>query len=90
MVTYALSMAESIEIPELFTYNEAISSNEAVEWTVAMTEEMKSLHKNQIWELVKPPRGQKIIGYKWVFKKEGIPGAESVRYKACLVAKGYN
>jgi len=25
-----------------------------------MTEEMKSLHKNQTWELVKPPRRQKI------------------------------
>ena len=45
MVTYALSVAESIEILELSTYNEAISSYEA-EWTVAMTEEMESLHKN--------------------------------------------
>ena len=25
-----------------------------------MTKEMESLHKNQTWELVKPPRGQKI------------------------------
>ena len=28
MVAYALSVAESIEIPEPFTYNEAISSDE--------------------------------------------------------------
>ena len=29
--------------------------------------------------------------YKWVFKKkEEIPGAESVIYKAYLVAKGYS
>ena len=56
-----------------------------------MTEEMKSLHKNQTWELVKPPMGWKIIGCKWVFKKkEGIPDTESVRYKARLVAKGYS
>ena len=46
MVAYALSMVESIEIPEPFTYNEAISSDEATEWTVAMTEKMESLHKN--------------------------------------------
>ena len=40
---------------------------------------------------MKPLRGQKIIGCKWVFKKkEEIPGAKSVRYKACLVAKGYS
>ena len=70
-------MWQNLEIPEPFTYNEAISSDEAAEWIVAMTEEMESLHKNQIWELVKPPRGQKIIGCKWVFKKkEGISGAE--------------
>jgi len=53
-------VTESIEILEISAYNEAISSDEAAEWTVAMIEEMKSLHKNQTWELVKPPRGQKI------------------------------
>ena len=78
-------------ILEPCTYKKAISSDEAAEWTVAMTEEMESLHKNQTWELVKPPRGQKIIGCKWVFKKkEGIPSVESIRYKARLVAKGYS
>ena len=60
MVAYALSVAESIEISEPSTYNEAINSDEAAEWTVAMTEGMKSLLKNQTWELVKPPRRQKI------------------------------
>ena len=40
MVAYSLSVAESIEIPELFTYNKAINSDEAAEWSVAMTEEM--------------------------------------------------
>ena len=66
MVAYALSVAESIKIPEPSTYNEAINYDEATEWTVAMTEEMESLHKNQTRELVKPPREQKIIGCKWV------------------------
>ena len=47
MITYVLSVTESIEIPEPSTYNEAISSDKAAAWTVAMTEEMKSLHKNQ-------------------------------------------
>ena len=62
MVFYTLSVTEAIEeIPEPSTYNEAISSDEAAELTVAMTEEMKSLHKNQTRELVKPPRGEKII-----------------------------
>jgi len=46
MVTYALSVAESIEIPEPSTYNEAISSDEAAKWTVAINEEIESLPKN--------------------------------------------
>ena len=91
MVAYALSVTESIEIPEPSTYSEVINSDEAAEWTVAMTEEIEPLHKNQTWEAVKPPRGQKIICCKWVFKKkEGIPDAESVRYKARLIAKSYS
>ena len=56
MVAYALSVTESIEIPEPCTYNEAISSDEAAEWTVVMTEEIEFLHKNQTWELAKPLR----------------------------------
>ena len=61
MVAYALSVVESIEISEPSTYNEAINSDEAAKWTVAMTEEMKSLHKNQTWELVKPPEDRKLV-----------------------------
>jgi len=47
MIAYALSVAESIEIHEPSTYNEAISSGEAAERIVVITEEMESLHKNQ-------------------------------------------
>jgi hypothetical protein len=56
-----------------------------------MSEEIESLHKNQTWELVELPKGQKIVGCKWVFKKkEGTPGVEASRFKARLVAKGYS
>jgi hypothetical protein len=55
-----------------------------------MDEEMKSLHKNQTWDLVQLPKGKKIIGCKWVYtKKEGNPGKDNIRFKARLVAKGY-
>jgi len=40
---------------------------------------------------VKPPKGQKVIGCKWVFKKkDGSPGVDATRYKTRLVAKGFN
>ena len=56
-----------------------------------MSEEIESLHKNQTCELVKPPKGQKIVGCKWVFKKkEGTTRVEAPRFKARLVAKGYS
>ncbi|GKB54102.1 retrovirus-related pol polyprotein from transposon TNT 1-94 [Tanacetum coccineum] len=51
---------------------------------------MRSLQKNQTWELTNLPEGKKAIGCKWVYaKKEGFPGQDDVRYKARLVAKGY-
>ena len=63
-------MAESIEVHEPSSYHEAVTCDESVQWLVAMNEEIESLHKNHTWELVKPPKGQKIVGNKWVFKKK--------------------
>ncbi|CAM8878647.1 unnamed protein product [Rhodiola kirilowii] len=37
-----------------------------------MKEEMDSLMKNETWELVDRPKGQKLVGCKWIYKrKEG-------------------
>ncbi|KAA3473776.1 Retrovirus-related Pol polyprotein from transposon TNT 1-94 [Gossypium australe] len=55
-----------------------------------MEEEMDSLQKNKMWQLVKPPTGRKIVGCKWVFKKNEGLDRDNTRYKARLVAKGYN
>ncbi|KAJ8639086.1 hypothetical protein MRB53_015780 [Persea americana] len=49
MVAYALPMVEEC-VPT--TYKEAKRHSESVEWQNAMDEEMKSLHKNDTWELV--------------------------------------
>jgi hypothetical protein len=91
MVAYALSIAETVEYEEPSSYREAVTGKEATQWTVAMNEEIESLHKNQTWELVKPPKGKRIVGCKWIYKrKAGIPGVEDARLKARLVAKGYS
>jgi len=56
----------------------------------AMDEEMKSLHDNHTWELVKKPVGAKLVSCKWVYKtKEGIPRVEQCSFKARLVARGF-
>ncbi|KAG8479016.1 hypothetical protein CXB51_029921 [Gossypium anomalum] len=52
---------------------------------------MESLHKSRTWDIVKLPKGKKVVCCKWVFKKkEGTLRVKESRYKARLVAKGYN
>ena len=56
-----------------------------------MNEEMESLQRNTTWALVDLPKGKKIIGCKWVFKrKEDTHRTTDSKYEACLVAKGYS
>jgi hypothetical protein len=55
-----------------------------------MHEELENFKRNQVWELVDPPPGCKLIGTKWVWKnKEGEKG-EVVRNKLRLVAQGFS
>ena len=59
-------------------------------WLKAMDEEIDSLSRNETWKLVSRPEGQKLIGSKWVYKRnEGIPSIEPAIFKARLVAKGF-
>nr|GEZ45107.1 copia-type polyprotein [Tanacetum cinerariifolium] len=37
-------------------------------WRQAMEDEIKSIEKNDTWELTTLPKGQKAIGVKWVYK----------------------
>ena len=42
-------------------------------WKAAMNEEMKSLQKNETWQLVECPPGKKSVGCRWIY---------TVKYKA--------
>ena len=58
---------------------------------MAMNEDMKSLQKNQTWDLIELSTSRQVVGYKWIFKKKsGSSTKEVLRYKACMVAKGYS
>ena len=73
-VEFVLSVVETIDVLEPNSYKEAISSPETDQWVGAMSEEIESLHKNQTWKLVPLPKGRKVLGCKWIFKrKEGNP-----------------
>ncbi len=54
-----------------------------------MADEMKSLRKYEVWELVEPPFGRKVVGSKWVYKIKRDGDGRIERYKARLVAQGY-
>ncbi|KAG8501429.1 hypothetical protein CXB51_003743 [Gossypium anomalum] len=92
LVAYALNVAEDIDAnQEPYNYSKAVSCEDSEKWMFAMQEEMESLHKNRTWDLVKLPKGKKVVRCKWVFKKkERTPEVEEPRYKARLVAKGYS
>ena len=70
-------------------YNEVVQDKHATLWQKAMNTEMESMYSNQVWTLVDPAVGVKLIGCKWIYKrKRGIDGKVET-FKARLVAKGY-
>lgn len=54
-----------------------------------MDVEMRSIEKNNTWDLMEFPKGAKKIGVKWVYKTKLNEQGEVQKYKARLVAKGY-
>ena len=50
---------------------------------------MESLISNRTWKLVDLPSGCKIIGCKWVLRKNLKPDGSIDKFKARLVAKGF-
>ena len=58
-------------------------------WQQTMLEELSVIEKNGAWEFAKLPKGHRAIGLKWVYKFKRNLDGEIVRYKACLVAKGF-
>ena len=70
----------------LISYQEAFVGSEKL----AMNTEMVFLKENDVWDLVEPPVGQKIVGCKLQMftKKTGADGSVQ-RYKARLVVQGF-
>ena len=79
---------EALNEPASMT--EALSSPDKAKWKEAMEKEMKSLHANDVWDLVKLPKGRKPVGSKWVFKLKIGPNGLVERHKARLVAQGFS
>eukprot|EP00253_Pinus_taeda_P035717 PITA_35717 len=78
------------EVKDVIKHKEAVDSEDGKLWKEAMVDEMTSLHKNEVWDLVELPVGRRPIGSKWVFKKKTNAKGKVEKYKARLVAKGYS
>ena len=55
-----------------------------------MEDELASMRKNNVWDLVELPASCKTLGCRWVFKTKPDAKGEIEIYKARLAAKGYN
>ena len=59
------------------------------QWIEVMQDEMKSLHENHTYELVKLSNGMRALKTKWVFKVKVEEHNLKPRCKARLVVKGF-
>jgi hypothetical protein len=66
-----------------------MSGDNSTFWFNAMKEEMESMAKNQVWDLIDLPKGAIAIGCKWVYKTKIDASGNVERYKARLMAKGF-
>ena len=59
-------------------------------WVEAMHDELLQFQRNDVWTLVPRPKGEHIIGTKWIFRNKTDEEGNVIRNKACLVAQGYS
>lgn len=74
---------------EPHSFKEAMASENANLWQIAMDSEIASLKKTGTWELVELPKGRRPITRKWVYKLKLTSSNQIERYKARLVARGF-
>ncbi|KAK9911784.1 hypothetical protein M0R45_035674 [Rubus argutus] len=68
------------------TFEEA---NQSTVWRKAMHDELKALDDNKTWSFVKLPKGQKVVGARWIYKIKLNSDGRIERHKARLVAHGF-
>ncbi|XP_075088491.1 uncharacterized protein LOC142170475 [Nicotiana tabacum] len=63
--THVAIMSNNKSAIEPMNFDEAVTDKK---WRQAMEEKIKSIEKNNIWELTTLPKGYRAIGVKWIYK----------------------
>ncbi|GFY33649.1 copia protein [Trichonephila clavipes] len=72
------------------SYFEAENSANWKNWKLAMENELDSLDKHKVWQIVQKPAKSKLIKTKWVYSLKQDDAGKNIKYKARLVAAGFN
>lgn len=80
-------MSLSTENP--ISLKEAINNKEKEKWLDAMNNEINSLKECETWSLVDRTPDMHVISCKWVFNVKRRQNGEIYKYKARLVARGF-
>lgn len=72
------------------SYLDAMERPDKDKWLEAMEDELKSLVKNNVFEVVSRPANKNIVTNRWVLKIKRKPDGSIDRYRARLVARGFS
>ena len=70
------------------SYEEAMEDENKMKWVDAMQDEMKSLHENHSFELVKLPKGKRALKNRWVYRVKQENTLHSLVTKLDWLSKG--
>lgn len=68
-IVYLIESNFDVGLPKNpITFSQAMSGDKSTFWLDALNNELESIYKNQVWDLVELPEGATTVGYKCVFK----------------------
>jgi len=83
------AMLVTNDIVEPANFQEAVSGKYAQKWKDAILAEFEAHEKNGTWKIVPKPERKSLLSTKWVFKVKTLPNGQIDRFKARLVARGF-
>ncbi|WCJ28653.1 Retrovirus-related Pol polyprotein from transposon RE1 [Euphorbia peplus] len=84
---YKTFLVNLAKIPEPSNY---YTASKNPNWVTAMDKELQALEGNDTWVVTDLPEGKKAITSRWLFKVKYNADGSLDKYKARLVARGYN